>query len=656
MRRLAFASCVLAAMGVAFANGPVAVETVFSEGTLPEGWSICESGLLSPTYSNYVSHISLAYGEERSGVYGTLTLFATDYTTQTESKIADLNTFTSAVQLDFPAGTDFRSFRFVTNGVALVSWTAVWMDTRLFAPTNIAIANNTGSSFDISWDPVENATGYCISVWTNKMVGAADGTVTWQETFTRMESGSGSALTTTTKNRLSFADHPEWTNETYGVTHTSGYHNGYLLDGGGGIRLGTSSATGSINVPHAIVAEENVVRIVAARYKSDKGQTLSVLCITEDGTATNLVGTLSLDANGVYSGTGDIEGAPGIVELSGATIGGRLLLQTDCGTDGKEARVAIKGITFVTGYAAGTEVCDVFRQEIVPADGAACTVSGLPSVAVNVSVQALAANAADTSVASEAAIVDLANPPPAPQLAVSGLRVSGEGGYVERFGAFTNQPSEIAWMDWLTLPYWQVCKGVLSVSKMTVKSGMAAKPTGGLYAYHGTNRADMASYSLAAVSNGTSDNNAMKFGFGVTNDSASAVLHGFELGFMARQWTFAETASNRPDAQAMHLEWLVTNAVVSVAAEGDWREVVSARFNAVYSLEAAGVDADYSTGSVSKAYRLSLENVELKPGQVLMLRWRQDRVSGGEALGVDDVEITCERRYGGMTVRVVKAD
>ena len=637
MRRLAFASCVLAAMGVAFANGPVAVETVFSEGTLPEGWRVGESGLLSPTYSNYVSHISLAYGEERSGVYGTLAIFATDYTTQAESKIADLNTFTSAAQLDFPAGTDFRSFRLVTNGVALVSWTAVWMDTHLATPTNVAAANITDSSFDLSWAMVEDAMGYRIAVWTNATVGASAGVATWQETFAGMGAGKSSVLN---QDRLGLADHgSDW--------RDTSFENGYLIDNGGGIRLGTSTTTGWISVPHVVTAGENALRVTAARYSQDKGQQLAVLCVLDGGATTNLVGTFPVALDGTYP-TFDPSNAVDVVELPALTVGGTLILQTTSGSDGKESRIAIKGMEFVSGYSAGTQVRDVIREETISAADTACTISNLPPMAVNVSVQALAANAADSSVVSEAVVVDLAHPPPTAQLTVSGTSVA-EHGYSENFDTLNGVGTSADWVDGITLPYWQACRGSSSEDNITEKSGMSNQ-SAGLYSYHGTNKNDTASYSLAIVSK---TNNRMTFGFAVTNDT-DVLLTNFQLSFTARQWTFT---SNRTVPQSLHFECLVTNKLVAVSDAGDWNEVDALQFDAVASLQEAEASgrADYATGSAFANLTATLTGRMLHPGEVLMLRWTSDPVANGEALGVDDVGLTCERHSEGLRVRIVKA-
>ncbi len=646
MRRLAFALCCLAANGIAFASGPVAVESLFTGGELPEGWRGGESSILSPTYSNYVSHISLAYGEERAGAFGTLALFAVDPASQNESKLADLNTLTSAAQFDFPVGTDFRAFRLVTNGVALMSFTAVWMDTRLAAPTNIAIANNTGSSFDISWDPIADARTYKISVWTNKLVGAADGAVEWRETFRDMDSSKTAGLNET---RLAQADNEGWA--------TTDFFNGYLIDNGGGIRLGTSTATGWISVPHVVAAGENALRVTAARYSQNKGQQLAVLCVRDGGATTNLVGTFPVDFDGTYP-TFDPSNAVDVIELPDSTVGETLILQTVSGSDGKEARIALTGIEFVSGYSAGTQVRDVIREETLSAADTACTISGLPPVAVQVSVQALAANATESSEGSVAVTVDLAHPPPVPQLAVSGARVA-DVGYSENFDALNGLGTSADWTDGLTLPYWQARKGEVLVDKISTSYGMGGKSgkTSGLYAYHGTNQSDTASCSLAAVANSS---NKMKFGIAVTNDMEGFALSNFAVSFTARQWTFT---SDRKVAQSLHFEYLVTNEVGAVSAPSNcWHEVEALRFDATgpgegtNSLAAAASvgKADWATGSAFANLEAVLEGVLLHSGEVLMLRWRPDPVSNGEVLGVDDVSITCSATSLGTTMRFVK--
>ena len=181
--------------------------------------------------------------------------------------------------------------------------------------------------------------------------------------------------------------------------------------------------------------------------------------------------------------------------------------------------------------------------------------------------------------------------------------------------------------------------------------------TSGLYAYHGTNQNDTASYSLAVVANSS---NKMKFGFAVTNDMEGFALSNFAVSFTARQWTFT---SDRKVAQSLHFEYLVTNEVGTVSAPGNcWHEVEALRFDATgpgegtNSLAAAASvgKADWATGSAFANLEAVLGGVVLHSGEVLMLRWSPDPVSNGEVLGVDDVSISCSATNLGTTMRFVK--
>ena len=643
---LTFGGCMVAA--VALAGGVVVETSLFQDGVLPEGWRASANGLVSPMYSNRVTQIALSYAATDPGTMGTLTLYANNSLPPAEHEIATLNTRTTRAQLDFPEETSYRSFRVVTNGVSLASFAATWLDTRLATPTNVAAANITDSSFDLSWAAVEDAMGYRIAVWTNATVGALAGVATWQETFAGMASSKTAALN---PERLGLADHgSEWCDVPF--------ENGYLIDNGGGIRLGTSTATGWISVPHVVTAGENALRITAARYSQNKGQQLAVLCVLDGGATTNLVGTFPVDFDGTYPAFG-MSNAVDVIELPASTIGETLILQTVSGSDGKEARVVLTGIEFVSGYSAGTPVRDVIREETISAADTACTISNLPPVAVNVSVQALAANAAESSEGSDAVTVDLAHPPPVPQLAVSGASVA-EHGYSENFDTLDGLGTSAEWIDGLTLPYWQARKGEVLVDKISTSYGMGGKSgkTSGLYAYHGTNQNDTASYSLAVVANSS---NKMKFGIAVTNDMEGFALSNFAVSFTARQWTFT---SDRRVAQSLHFEYLVTNEVGAVSAPSNcWHAVEALRFDATgpgegtNSLAAAASvgKADWATGSAFANLEAVLEGVVLHSGEVLMLRWSPDPVSNGEVLGVDDVEIRCERRSKGTRMRIVKA-
>ena len=138
------------------------------------------------------------------------------------------------------------------------------------------------------------------------------------------------------------------------------------------------------------------------------------------------------------------------------------------------------------------------------------------------------------------------------------------------------------------------------------------------------------------------------------------ILSNFAVSFTARQWTFS---SGRKDPQALHFEYLVTNEVAAMSAPSNcWHEVEALRFDATgpgegtNSLVAAASvgKADWATGSAFANLEAVLGGVVVHSGEVLMLRWSPDPVSNGEALGVDDVGVRCERHSTGLRVRVVR--
>ena len=621
-------ACVIGVLTLGvFAGGAVVERVEFQDGMVPEGWKVDGNAIMSPVYSNKVSHVELSYSAVSSDMGGRATLYAVDYATSTELEIASLNTLSSGSAFDFLPSSDFRSFRIVANGLSPQSFSATWIDTRLAPPANVFVSNNTGSAFDMSWSTVDFAIGYMVSVWTNRIIGAFAGTASWVETFADMPAGKSSALN---QDRLALADHgSDW--------RGTSFENGFLLDNGGGIRLGTSTAAGRMVVPHVVGSGENALRVTAYRYSQDKGQALSVSCISDDGAVTNMVEGLP------FAG---LDVATGVIILPSNVVGLPLILETVCAPGEKDGRIAVTRIEFISGYEAGVAEREVLREETFAASVTNCSVLGLPSAAVSVGVRALAADAADNSELSSAQIVDLANPPPTPVLAVQGSVVSHGVGYVETFDALSVLPSVSVWADGLTMPYWQVRKGDSAINKITVRYGMSNQ-SGGLYAYHGTNRSDVASFSLAAVAN---TSNKIKFGMAVTNDTDGS-LSNFQIGFTGRQWTFSPA---RTVAQSLHFSYLVTNSVLAVSDEGQWVEVESLRFDAVPLLSAASAAADYSTGSVRATRQATLEGVVLRQGEVLMLRWTPDSVPNGESLGIDNLSVRSDPPLRGVVFSIVR--
>jgi len=220
-------------------------------------------------------------------------------------------------------------------------------------------------------------------------------------------------------------------------------------------------------------------------------------------------------------------------------------------------------------------------------------------------------------------------------MAVSASVVAGETGYVENFDSLTNLPTESVWENGVTLPYWQASNNGGAFDKIKVTYG-AGNKNAGLYAFHSNkNQSDTPPYSLAVVAK---SKNYYKFGFAVANDTGFA-LTNFNVSFTARQFTFT---AGRTSPQSMTFEYLVTNEIASVAAEGAWSPVDDLKFDAVASLEAGGPNSDLAFPCVATNMCHALGDVRLGKNDVLVLRWSVDGVANGDALGIDDVVLTCD--------------
>ena len=442
----------------------------FSGVALPEGWSAEADALVSPVCPNAVMHVALTYGATTVGEPGTLSVCAGGL------KIADLNTNSTGASFDFPTNSDFRSFRIVTNGVSLVSFSASWPDSRLAAPTNVVASGNTGSAFDLSWDAVEGATGYKVSIWTNVVVGASEGVVQWVEGF------SNSGATTGSSAAFDGVSHTD--DKTAGWTCDRVYRS--LLQGA--IRVGSSGAAGWIATPpfeNAYSGECLAIRLRACATNSSEAVQIPISIVSRGTTNDLSVVNIASGPDMAYQ----------YMPIAGIGVDDIVVVHSPDSTKSSGRPVLLLDeITIVSGYSAGTLNPVVFREETVAVGTTSATLFDLPSCAVSVVVQALAASAQDNSEASTAVMVDLANPPPVPVLAVSSLNVVSHGdGYCENFDALIGLGASANWVDGVTLPYWQARKAGIPVASIVVKTVSTASQNSGLYAFHGTNKNETAS-------------------------------------------------------------------------------------------------------------------------------------------------------------------
>ena len=224
-------------------------------------------------------------------------------------------------------------------------------------------------------------------------------------------------------------------------------------------------------------------------------------------------------------------------------------------------------------------------------------------------------------------------PPIAKALKMSEL---GEGSWNETFDACANlfpqsDDNTLDWVNGETLGLWQAYQDGIAPVMLTRNNG--ATRTGGFYAYWATNKV-VSTYSLGMTASST--NHVAVFGVAFTNDTTRRFCQ-FELVYTGRQFGFRNS-----DAQEVFVEWLVTNKLVGVDTDGAWTKVDGLTF----TTPAVGRDEELASGKdlpLEKHQAGTLDGLRLRQGDVLLLRWRRDRVTNSAALGIDDVNFSWQR-------------
>ena len=228
-------------------------------------------------------------------------------------------------------------------------------------------------------------------------------------------------------------------------------------------------------------------------------------------------------------------------------------------------------------------------------------------------------------------------PPPPPTVATTALKISdlGDGLWTETFDAcaelFPESGNTHDWVNGETLGPWQAFQD--GIAPVTLKRNNGATATGGFYAYWATNGMT-STYALGM--NVASTSRVAVCGVAFTNDTTRR-FNQFELAYTGRQFGFKNKA-----AQDVLVEWLVTNALVGVDADGAWTAVEGLTF----TTPAVGRGEELASGKdlpLEKRQAGTLDGLRLRPGEVLLLRWRRDRVTNSAALGIDDVNFSWQR-------------
>ena len=597
--------------------GRLVTETAdFSGSAVPSGWTVSNGGYLSPEYSNAVSRIALSYGASGAGAAGAAQLFAIGHASSVETQIASVNAATTGAAFDFPAASDYRRFRVATDGLALASFSATWLDARLDAPSNVMATAVTTDSLEVSWDAVDGAASYRVSVWTNVVVGASAGSVAWEDPLPGATNGASSTRMSDAKFNACFA-HAGWTRSDKA---------GYPTGEDGTIRMGTTGDSGWLQTPPIDVASDSgaLLRFRAKIGSSNANPQMLVERISDN--STNIVGEVTLAS----------ELNEHVLVVSDWKSGDSFRFNSLASGD---RRTVLGAVALLSGYSAGV-ASPVVVREVSVADAASCTIDGLPeSVPVFVGVSAVDSDGV-SSERSAGVEVDLANPPPRTTLnacPVGGL--AGDRVYSQDFdllAVLTATSGDKDFYNGATLPFWQAWQDSDPAAKFAHYAG--GNQTGAKFV---ALAADINEPARAFGARGKQET-TMTWGLAFTNDTGSAVALT-NVSYSAQQWGFANTTN-----QLLSFECLVTNRLDWIVsfAEG-WQPCAKPEarvFNAGTHDMPESTAVDY----------VPSEGIRILPGEVLYLRWTfHPPAKGSSALmAIDDVRVRFQVNPPGLTIQL----
>ena len=481
----------------------------------------------------------------------------------------------------------------------------------------------TSTSFRLDWNPVHGVDRYRVSVWTNVLESASAGNVIWHESFSEAmaaSSSSPSAISDSERFCENYADNSGWTVIS----------NVYPSVDAGTVRLGNTSKSGELVSPPMAAISGGTLRVKARRQTTSEGAIFSVWC----------------NSGNVLAGIGEaqeigVESTECIWPLPEMDAGDCLVFRSASGK--KSCRTLLDEVEILEGYSAGIQAPD-YAVRAVQVSENSYAVESLPSAVWMFAVEAI--DGSGDVVAASTNAVDLFNPPPRAVLdavAMSGIsRKGGERIWHEDFSLFTNVflagKNKADWLNGTTLPHWQAYCGINPVASVNRNKGSGTVK--GLYVYWVENMVD--SYSLGALTGKESDD--FVYGLSFVNDTMFSVrkiavrFDGMQFGFRNK------------DEQELVCECLVTNELVSVVADGDWRVCSELTYRTTKD-NASGLESAVDMPVVT-AVSAELMDVCVPKDCYFMLRWRRSAVSNAAAIAVDNASVSFTVQSRPLTIVV----
>lgn len=588
----------------------------FVNGVGTNDWTVSDDEWLSPTYDSAVDKIVLQY----SGTDASASATIQARTKQgAETLVATFTAASSGASFDFPDTTDFRSFRITsTNGLALSSFTAYVSASSIDTPTGVVISNNTtGTSFDAYWDPVADAKGYRVYVWTNAIAEASAGTAVWQETMPGATNTSSNTKLNDSKFNACFAN-PGWTR-----SDKAGYPTGEA----GTIRIGTTGDNGWIQTPQINQSGNGMAVRFLAKAVDSRSNGKSVVVERVSGETTHSAGTATL-SNEMQEFTIVLSEweSSNCIRFNSITNGDR--------------RVVIGAVTVVSGYSEGQLEPSYIVNGLDVGTATSHSFADLPSVPVQFAVEAYGRRGV-SSAKTEAVEVDLSNPDKVAMLNACPLSslTSSANTYSQNFNqtaALTYTTGDKELLNGTTLLYWQWFKNGVDAGTFKWNSGTGT--TGGFYSLS-TNQSE----AVRALGAYSTKDNEFSFGMAFTNDTGSAMTIS-SIEYVVQQWGFANTTN-----QTLSISVKVVDSLDWISAHDEGWTVLASTESVVY-----GTEASHDT-PVSTPITVSPEaEVSIAPGQVLMLKWTIHSLKAGKPgmMGIDDVSVIFGNKARGLSISI----
>ncbi len=569
----------------------------FSDGAVPDGWAIANGEYLSPEYSNSVSRIEISY--VATGQVGEAQLFAIDHASGAEAQIASVNTLTAGAAFDFLETSDYRRFRIAADGLAVRRFSATWRDKRRDAPTNVVAAALTAGSLEVSWDAVDGATGYEVSVWTNVVTGASEGSVAWEDMLPGATNAATSTIMSDTKFKNCFAN----------VGWTRSEKAGYPTGEDGTIQIGITDTSGWLQTPPIQISGPGVAVRFRARVVEANANPLIVERVS--GSTTQHVGevTLSTTTQDYLLVVPDWQSGD-CLRFNSPALGKR--------------RTVIGAFAVISGYSEGTATPDVLR--VVSAGGAtSCAIAGLPeSAVVYVGVRTLADEGLSSDI-SEGIKVDLSKVHVLNAVPMSTLLGNV---YLENFDGLaghTSSSEEKEFFNGVTVPFLQAWQDDNAASGITFYAG--GNQSGAKFLALATN----ASSNVRAFGARGKQGTKMVWGIPFTNDTDFAMILT-NVSYSAQQWGFANSAN-----QPLVFACLVTNRL-------DWIVNLTDGWSSCVETDAAVFGSTHGMPESTDVDYVPSGGIRIAPGEVLYLRWTFFPPNSGSSsvMAIDDLQVAFE--------------